>query len=97
MKSLSEDTKQQDLDSDENQFVLALAGIVTNVAALACGREFLVSSSPDLLDTMMHLLGEMKPGLCTKFKVPGYRSLSSCSAAPPVCDSGARSISQVSL
>ncbi|POI35084.1 hypothetical protein CIB84_001164 [Bambusicola thoracicus] len=69
VKSLSEDMKQQDLDSDENQFVLALAGIVTNVAALACGREFLVSSSPDLLDTMMHLLGEMKPGLCTKFKV----------------------------
>ncbi|OXB79557.1 UNVERIFIED_CONTAM: hypothetical protein H355_000373 [Colinus virginianus] len=69
VKSLSEDVKQQDLDSDENQFVLALAGIVTNVAALACGREFLVSSSRDLLDTMMHLLGEMKPGLCTKFKV----------------------------
>lgn len=75
MKSLSEDTKQQDLDSDENQFVLALAGIVTNVAALACGREFLVSSSPDLLDTMMHLLGEMKPGLCTKLKVLMLMSL----------------------
>ncbi|XP_040515679.1 heat shock factor 2-binding protein isoform X9 [Gallus gallus] len=75
VKSLSEDTKQQDLDSDENQFVLALAGIVTNVAALACGREFLVSSSPDLLDTMMHLLGEMKPGLCTKFKVLMLMSL----------------------
>lgn len=30
VKSLSEDTKQQDLDSDENQFVLALAGIVTS-------------------------------------------------------------------
>lgn len=30
MKSLSEDMKQQDLDSDENQFVLALAGIVTS-------------------------------------------------------------------
>lgn len=42
---------------------------LTDVAALACGREFLVSSSPDLLDTMMHLLGEMKPGLCTKLKV----------------------------
>ncbi|XP_065600091.1 heat shock factor 2-binding protein isoform X2 [Cyrtonyx montezumae] len=75
VKSLSEDVKQQDLDSDENQFVLALAGIVTNVAALACGREFLVSSSRDLLDTMMHLLGEMKPGLCTKFKVLMLMSL----------------------
>jgi len=30
VKSLSEDMKQQDLDSDENQFVLALAGIVTS-------------------------------------------------------------------
>ncbi|PKU41768.1 hypothetical protein llap_7933 [Limosa lapponica baueri] len=32
VKSLSEDMKQQDLDSDENQFVLALAGIVTILA-----------------------------------------------------------------
>ncbi|XP_027544859.1 heat shock factor 2-binding protein isoform X6 [Neopelma chrysocephalum] len=75
VKSLSEDMKQQDLDSDENQFVLALAGIVTNVAALACGREFLVSSSHVLLDTMMHLLGDMKPGLCNKFKVLMLMSL----------------------
>ncbi|XP_074825451.1 heat shock factor 2-binding protein isoform X3 [Natator depressus] len=69
VRSLGEDTKHQDLDSDENQFVLALAGIVTNVAALACGREFLVNSSQVLLDTMMQLLGDMKPGLCTKLKV----------------------------
>ncbi|XP_073215412.1 heat shock factor 2-binding protein isoform X1 [Lepidochelys kempii] len=69
VRSLGEDTKHQDLDSDENQFVLALAGIVTNVAALACGREFLVNSSRVLLDTMMQLLGDMKPGLCTKLKV----------------------------
>ncbi|KAL2310383.1 hypothetical protein Nmel_002033 [Mimus melanotis] len=75
VKSLSEDMKQQDLDSEENQFVLALAGIVTNVAALACGREFLVSSSRELLDTMMHLLGDMKPGLCNKFKVLVLMSL----------------------
>lgn len=44
-------------------------GFPTDVAALACGREFLVSSSRELLDTMMHLLGDMKPGLCNKFKV----------------------------
>ncbi|XP_048721148.2 heat shock factor 2-binding protein isoform X3 [Caretta caretta] len=69
VRSLGEDTKHQDLDSDENQFVLALAGIVTNVAALACGREFLVNSSQVVLDTMMQLLGDMKPGLCTKLKV----------------------------
>ncbi|XP_067145858.1 heat shock factor 2-binding protein isoform X3 [Apteryx mantelli] len=75
VKSLNEDMKQQDLDSDENQFVLALAGIVTNVAALACGREFLVSSNQELLDTMMQLLGDMKPGLCTKLKVLMLMSL----------------------
>ncbi|XP_050792649.1 heat shock factor 2-binding protein isoform X3 [Gopherus flavomarginatus] len=69
VRSLGEDIKHQDLDSDENQFVLALAGIVTNVAALACGREFLVNSSRVLLDTMMQLLRDMKPGLCTKLKV----------------------------
>ncbi|XP_019380678.1 PREDICTED: heat shock factor 2-binding protein isoform X2 [Gavialis gangeticus] len=75
VKSLGEDTKQQDLDSDENQFVLALAGIVTNVAALACGREFLVNSSRELLDTMIQLLGDMKPGFCTKLKVLMLMSL----------------------
>ncbi|NWU92703.1 HSF2B protein, partial [Upupa epops] len=75
VNSLSEDMIQQDLDSDENQFVLALAGIVTNVAALASGREFLVSSSRELLDTMMYLLGNMKLGLCTKFKVLMLMSL----------------------
>ncbi|XP_025891996.1 heat shock factor 2-binding protein isoform X4 [Nothoprocta perdicaria] len=95
VKSLNEDMKQQDLDSDENQFVLALAGIVTNVAALACGREFLVTSNRELLDTMMQLLGDMKPGLCTKFKVPGYGSLSSRAATSAVGDSGARGFSQV--
>lgn len=30
VRSLGEDTRHQDLDSDENQFVLALAGIVTS-------------------------------------------------------------------
>ncbi|KAL7983646.1 hypothetical protein Chor_000522 [Crotalus horridus] len=43
--SLNEDSKHQDMDSDESQFVLGLAGIVTNVAALAIGREFLVGSN----------------------------------------------------
>nr|XP_028583143.1 heat shock factor 2-binding protein isoform X6 [Podarcis muralis] len=69
VRSLSEDIKQQDMDSDESQFVLGLAGIVTNVAALACGREFLVNSNQVLLDTMMQLLGDMKLGCCTKLKV----------------------------
>ncbi|XP_053162039.1 heat shock factor 2-binding protein isoform X5 [Hemicordylus capensis] len=75
VRSLGEDIKQQDVDSDESQFVLALAGIVTNVAALACGREFLVNSNRVLLDTMMQLLGEMKPGCCSKLKVLMLMSL----------------------
>ncbi|XP_067896187.1 heat shock factor 2-binding protein isoform X3 [Heterodontus francisci] len=70
VKSLDGSIKeQQNLDSDENQFVLALAGIVTNVAAVACGREFLVNSSQILLETLLQLLAEMKAGLCTKLKV----------------------------
>lgn len=67
VKALDGDVK--DLNSDENQFVFALAGIVTNVAAIACGREFLVNSSRVLLDTMLQLLGDLKPGQCTKLKV----------------------------
>ncbi|XP_019476753.1 heat shock factor 2-binding protein [Meleagris gallopavo] len=40
VKSLSEDMKQQDLDSDENQFVLALAGIVTSKLMLSLKIAF---------------------------------------------------------
>ncbi|XP_060090171.1 heat shock factor 2-binding protein isoform X2 [Heteronotia binoei] len=75
VRSLGEDTKQQDADSDESQFVLALAGIITNIAALVCGREFLVNSNKVLLDTMMQLLGDLKPGCCTKLKVLMMMSL----------------------
>ncbi|XP_039224471.1 heat shock factor 2-binding protein isoform X3 [Crotalus tigris] len=73
--SLNEDSKHQDMDSDESQFVLGLAGIVTNVAALAIGREFLVGSNQVLLDTMIQLLRDMKPGCCTKLKVLMLMSL----------------------
>ncbi|XP_047419184.1 heat shock factor 2-binding protein isoform X1 [Sciurus carolinensis] len=73
VKSLDGDVKE--LDSDENQFVFALAGIVTNVAAIACGREFLVNSSRVLLDTMLQLLGDLKPGQCTRLKVLMLMSL----------------------
>ncbi|XP_031202627.1 heat shock factor 2-binding protein isoform X1 [Mastomys coucha] len=73
VKSLDGDVKE--VDSDENQFVFALAGIVTNVAAIACGREFLVNSSRVLLDTMLQLLGDLKPGQCTKLKVLMLMSL----------------------
>ncbi|XP_051686100.1 heat shock factor 2-binding protein isoform X3 [Oryctolagus cuniculus] len=73
VKSLDGDVKE--LDSDENQFVFALAGIVTNVAAIACGREFLVTSSRVLLDTILQLLGDLKPGQCTRLKVLMLMSL----------------------
>ncbi|KAG8507178.1 Heat shock factor 2-binding protein [Galemys pyrenaicus] len=69
VKSLDGDVKE--LDCDENQFVFALAGIVTNVAAIACGREFLVTYGRVLLDTILQLLGDLKPGQCTKLKVYG--------------------------
>ncbi|XP_063080609.1 heat shock factor 2-binding protein isoform X5 [Cavia porcellus] len=95
VKALDGDVK--DLNSDENQFVFALAGIVTNVAAIACGREFLVNSSRVLLDTMLQLLGDLKPGQCTKLKVPRCRSVSPRPAPCPVGGSGARSLLQVSL
>ncbi|XP_032212269.1 heat shock factor 2-binding protein isoform X6 [Mustela erminea] len=73
VKSLDGDVKEP--DSDENQFVFALAGIVTNVAAIACGREFLVNSSRALLDTVLQLLGDLRPGQCTKLKVYAGRLL----------------------
>ncbi|XP_059955688.1 heat shock factor 2-binding protein isoform X2 [Mesoplodon densirostris] len=73
VKSLDGDVKE--LDSAENQFVFALAGIVTNVAAIASGREFLVNSSRVLLDTILQLLGDLKPGQCTKLKVLMLMSL----------------------
>ncbi|XP_067595710.1 heat shock factor 2-binding protein isoform X3 [Tursiops truncatus] len=95
VKSLDGDVKE--LDSDENQFVFALAGIVTNVAAVASGREFLVNSSRVLLDTILQLLGDLKPGQCTKLKVPGHRGVSSRAAPCPVCGAGARSLLQDGL
>lgn len=39
VRSLSEDIKQQDMDSDESQFVLGLAGIVTSKFVLECHRN----------------------------------------------------------
>lgn len=44
---------------------------VADVAAVASGREFLVNSSQVLLDTILQLLGDLKPGQCTKLKVYG--------------------------
>ncbi|KAF7646486.1 hypothetical protein LDENG_00187470, partial [Lucifuga dentata] len=62
-------TETEDHDSHEHQFVLALAGIITNMAAVPCGRDFLSSSSQAMLDTLMKMLELMKPGIFPKLKV----------------------------
>ncbi|XP_011492788.1 heat shock factor 2-binding protein [Oryzias latipes] len=71
VKSLDEEVKDQsdDYNSHEHQFVLALVGTVTNVAAVACGRDFLCSSGQVLLETLMKLLEQMKPAFFPKLKV----------------------------
>ncbi|XP_036396656.1 heat shock factor 2-binding protein [Megalops cyprinoides] len=72
VKSLGEEetkAEQQDLCSNESRFVLALAGTITNIAAVTCGRDFLSTSAHVLLDTLTQLLEIMKPGVCPKLKV----------------------------
>ncbi|XP_062303535.1 heat shock factor 2-binding protein [Osmerus eperlanus] len=61
--------EKQDFNSHEHQFVMALAGVITNVAAVTCGRDFLSSSAHVLLDTLMQLLELMKTGVFPKLKV----------------------------
>ncbi|CAL8406534.1 unnamed protein product [Arctogadus glacialis] len=58
-----------DQTSTKHQFVLALAGIITNVAAVPCGRDFLSSSGHGLLGTLMQLLEPRKPGALPRLKV----------------------------
>ncbi|XP_060754736.1 heat shock factor 2-binding protein [Neoarius graeffei] len=71
VKSLDEEEKpqQQNYNSHEHQFVLALAGVITNLAAVTCGRDFISRSAHVLLDTLMQLLGLMKSGVFPKLKV----------------------------
>ncbi|XP_078147258.1 heat shock factor 2-binding protein [Centroberyx gerrardi] len=71
VKSLDEEVKAEpeDHNSHEHQFVLALAGVITNIAAVTCGRDYLSSSAHVLLDTLMKLLELMKPGVFPKLKV----------------------------
>uniref|UniRef100_A0A8K9UEM0 Heat shock transcription factor 2 binding protein n=1 Tax=Oncorhynchus mykiss TaxID=8022 RepID=A0A8K9UEM0_ONCMY len=71
VKSLDGEAKaeQQDSNSHEQQFVLALAGVVTNVAAVTCGRDYLSSSAHVLLETLMQQLELLKPGVFPKLKV----------------------------
>ncbi|XP_029924983.1 heat shock factor 2-binding protein [Myripristis murdjan] len=71
VKSLDEEVNAQseDYNTHEHQFVLGLAGVITNVAAVTCGRNYLSSSAHVLLDTLMRLLELMKPGVFPKLKV----------------------------
>uniref|UniRef100_A0A3P8SJL7 Heat shock transcription factor 2 binding protein n=1 Tax=Amphiprion percula TaxID=161767 RepID=A0A3P8SJL7_AMPPE len=77
VRSLDEDMKTQteDHNSHEHQFVLALAGTITNIAAVPCGRDFLSSSAHVLLDTLVKLLELLKPGVFPKLKVLMLMSL----------------------
>ncbi|CAL1601333.1 unnamed protein product [Knipowitschia caucasica] len=69
--SLDDDVKVQteDPNSKEHTFVLALAGTITNIAAVTNGRDFLSNSAHMLLDTLIRLLERMKPGMFPKLKV----------------------------
>ncbi|KAJ3584633.1 hypothetical protein NHX12_015128 [Muraenolepis orangiensis] len=71
VKSVDEDSapETQDQTSNEQQFVLALTGVITNVAAVACGRDYLSSCGHVLLDTLMQLLKQMRAGAFPKLKV----------------------------
>nr|XP_020512207.1 heat shock factor 2-binding protein-like isoform X2 [Labrus bergylta] len=69
VRSLDEEVKAEDHNSQEHQFVLAVAGTITNIAAVPCGRDFLSSSAHVLLDTLMKLLELMKSGVFPKLKV----------------------------
>ncbi|XP_063301724.1 heat shock factor 2-binding protein isoform X2 [Pelobates fuscus] len=66
--SLNEE-QPQDEDREESQFVLGLAGTITNVAAVPCGRDLLVNLCQDLLETWICLLGAIRPGTCSRLRV----------------------------
>ena len=57
-------------NSEEFQFVLALVGIITNMAAGAQGREFLVTKDCGrvLIDTFMAVLGGSSAGKNVKMR-----------------------------
>uniref|UniRef100_A0A224XWF2 Putative heat shock factor 2-binding protein n=1 Tax=Panstrongylus lignarius TaxID=156445 RepID=A0A224XWF2_9HEMI len=47
-----------DIRSDESQFILSICGIVANIAAIPCGRQFIVSNTngKELLDQIFKAL-----------------------------------------
>ncbi|KAM9830536.1 heat shock factor 2-binding protein isoform 3-T3 [Syngnathus typhle] len=71
MKTLDENVTSQseDCNTQEYQFILALTGTITNIAAVTSGRDFLSISAHDLLDMLMKLLELMKPDVFPKLKV----------------------------
>ncbi|KAK2908893.1 hypothetical protein Q8A67_004730 [Cirrhinus molitorella] len=70
IKFLNDEAKpQQSYNSKEHHLVLAVAGVVTNIAAVSCGRDFLSTSAHILLNTLLQLLYLMKPGVFPKLKV----------------------------
>ncbi|XP_068165797.1 heat shock factor 2-binding protein [Antennarius striatus] len=69
IRSLDEEVKTQTEDSHQDQFVLAVAGTIANIAAVTGGRDFLSVAAHILLATLMKLLQRMKPGVFPKLKV----------------------------
>ncbi|KAG9473009.1 hypothetical protein GDO78_015307 [Eleutherodactylus coqui] len=59
----------QDEDTEETHFVLGLAGTITNVAAVSCGRDFLMSSCRELMEKWIQLLGKIRSGSCNRLRV----------------------------
>ncbi|KAK3098454.1 hypothetical protein FSP39_019603 [Pinctada imbricata] len=57
-------------ESDETQFIWALCGIITNIAATAYGRDFLISNQHGkaLMETFITVLGEAPTGKSSRLK-----------------------------
>ncbi|XP_077149658.1 heat shock factor 2-binding protein isoform X2 [Ranitomeya variabilis] len=58
-----------DEDTEESRFVLGLAGTITNVAAVSCGRDFLMSSCREVMEKWIQLLGKIGSGCCGRLRV----------------------------
>ncbi|XP_068127140.1 heat shock factor 2-binding protein [Hyperolius riggenbachi] len=59
----------EDEDTEERRFVLGFAGTVANVAAMSCGREFLMTACRELMEVWIQLLGKIKLGTCNRLRV----------------------------
>ncbi|XP_072254619.1 heat shock factor 2-binding protein isoform X2 [Pyxicephalus adspersus] len=63
------DETEQDEDNEDVQYVLGFAGIVTNVAAVSCGRDFLITSCRELMESWIQILGKIRLGTCSRLRV----------------------------